>query len=142
MLNFLKRKNTEEAVIDSPPTEPKGFFARLKAGLAKTRASFASGIATLILGKKTLDADLIDLIETQLLTADVGIDATEQLIKSLTQKLARKELADSEAVLRELQEQMKAILRPCEVALTIPPSDLPFVVLVVGINGSVKQTSP
>ncbi len=141
MLNFLKRKKTEETAIEPIPTEPKGFFARLKAGLSKTRASFASGIATLILGKKTLDADLIELIETQLLTADVGIEATEQLIKNLTQKLARNELADSEAVLRELQEQMKAILRPCEVALNIPASDLPFVVLVVGINGSGKTTT-
>lgn len=141
MLNFLKRKKTEEAVIEETKTETPGFFARLKAGLAKTRASFASGIATLILGKKTLDADLIDLIETQLLTADVGIDATEQLIKGLTQKLARKELANTEAVLQELQEQMKAILRPCQVALTIPESDSPFVVLVVGINGSGKTTT-
>ncbi len=141
MLNFLKRKKTEEVVTETAPPQSTGFFARLKAGLAKTRASFTSGIATLILGKKTLDADLIDLIETQLLTADVGIDATEQLINSLTQKLARKELANTEAVLVELQEQMKAILRPCQVPLTIPENNLPFVMLVVGINGSGKTTT-
>lgn len=142
MLNFLKRKKTEESVTETPPPPPKtGFFARLKAGLAKTRASFTSGIATLILGKKTLDAELIDLIETQLLTADVGIEATEQLIKSLTQKLARKELTDTEAVLHELQEQMKAILRPCQVPLNITNNTTPFVILVVGINGSGKTTT-
>lgn len=137
MLNFLKRKTTEEPT----PTPPKGFFARLKAGLTKTRDSFTSGIATLILGKKTLDADLIDLIETQLLTADVGIEATEQLIKNLTQQLARNELTNTEAVLSELKEQMKAILRPCQVALTIPENNAPFVMLVVGINGSGKTTT-
>lgn len=142
MLNFLKRKKTDEIVVDTtPPPQTPGFFSRLKAGLAKTRASFASGIATLILGKKTLDAELIDLIETQLLTADVGVEATEQLMKGLTQKLARKELTNSEAVLQELQEQMKAILRPCQVAFNIPNYGSPFVILVVGINGSGKTTT-
>lgn len=142
MLNFLKRKKNDDSVTTEPATtQPTGFFARLKAGLAKTRASFTSGIATLILGKKTLDADLIDLIETQLLTADVGVEATEQLIKNITQKLARKELADTEAVLKELQDQMKAILRPCQIAMEIPSTHAPFVILVVGINGSGKTTT-
>jgi fused signal recognition particle receptor len=144
MLNFLKRKKTEEPTptIETKSPETGGFFTRLKTGLAKTRASFTTGIASLILGKKTLDTDLLDLIETQLLTADVGVEATEQLIKGLTQKLARKELANTEAVLAELKEQMKAILRPCEAALTIAANNTsPFVILVVGINGSGKTTT-
>jgi fused signal recognition particle receptor len=145
MLNLLKRK---KQVIDEPdnsttPEKPEkaGFFSRLKAGLTKTRASFTAGIATILLGKKALDQDLIETIETQLLSADVGVEATQQLIKTLTQKLARKELTDSAAVLQALQNEMKAILLPCQVPLTIPASQAPFVILVVGINGSGKTTT-
>lgn len=142
MLNFLKRKKSAET--DQPPAEKPenpGFFARLKAGLSKTREHFTSGLANLILGKKVLDQDVIDLIETQLLTADVGVDATKQLINHLTQKLARKELDDPKAALEVLQKDMLAILEPCQVSLDIPKSNHPFVILVVGINGSGKTTT-
>lgn len=150
MFNFLKSKKSiektdliNEKPIEKPneKIEKKGFFASLKAGLAKTRATFSSSIANLILGKKVLDPELIELIETQLLTADVGVEATQQLIKHLTQKLARKELDNSEAVLQSLQEEMKNILRPCQLPLTISDNKLPFVILVVGINGSGKTTT-
>jgi fused signal recognition particle receptor len=142
MFNFLKQKKSVETPVQTTESpEKKGFFARLKSGLSKTRASFTSSIANLILGKKTLDSDLIDLIETQLLTADVGVEATQQLMQSLTQKLARKELQDSEAVLKALQEEMKNILRPCETTLTISDEKKPFILLVVGINGSGKTTT-
>lgn len=148
MFNFLKQKKSVDTApepvkpIESiKPSEKKGFFSRIKAGLAKTRASFTNGIANLILGKKTLDSELIELIETQLLTADVGVEATQHLIDHLTQKLARKELNDSAAVLKSLQEEMKAMLRPCQATLTIPESDAPFVILLVGINGAGKTTT-
>lgn len=134
MFNILKRKNTDN-------TEKTGFFSRLKAGLSKTRANLTGGLANLFLGKKTLDQDLLDHIETQLLTADIGVDATHSLVQSLTQKLARKELNDSEAALACLQNDMKNILQPCEVPLTIPADKKPFVILVVGINGSGKTTT-
>lgn len=100
-----------------------------------------AGIATLLLGKKALDQDLIDTIETQLLSADVGIDATAQLIKSLTQKLDRKELTDTTAVLDALKNEMKAILTPCQIPLELKADHAPFVILVVGINGSGKTTT-
>lgn len=134
MFNILKRKTTEN-------TEKTGFFSRLKAGLSKTRANLAGGLANLFLGKKTLDQDVLDNIETQLLTADIGVEATEELVKNLTQKLARKELNDTEAALACLQNDMKNLLLPCEVPLTIPPDKKPFVILVVGINGSGKTTT-
>lgn len=145
MFNFLKSKKSAEEPqqpieqVERP--EKKGFFSRLKAGLAKTRASLTTSIGNLILGKKTLDDELIDLIEMQLLTADVGVDATQQLMQQLTFKLARKELTDSTAVLNTLQEEMKAILRPCDMPLTIPAEKTPFIILVVGINGSGKTTT-
>lgn len=142
MLNLLKRKKkTTDKPGDSATPEKTGFFSRLKTGLAKTRANFTASIANIILGKKTLDNDLIETIETQLLTADVGVEATQQLIKILMQKLARKELTDPTAVLQALQDEMKAILRPCQIPLTIPANQTPFVILVVGINGSGKTTT-
>src|SRR3990167_6547980 len=109
MFDFLKRKKKPEdeqqsaaeltPVAETQNTEETsaGFFARLKQGLAKTRASFSTGLSNLFLGKKELDADLLNDIEMALLTADVGVDTTEQLMQSLTQKLARKELNDVDA---------------------------------------------
>lgn len=142
MLNFLKRKKDTSIDQKVEETEKKpGFFARLKAGLTKTRSHLTMGIANLILGKKVLDKEVIELIETQLLTADVGVDATKQLIDHLTQKLARKELDDPKAALATLREDMLAILQPCQVPFIIPKNDCPFVILVVGINGSGKTTT-
>jgi fused signal recognition particle receptor len=145
MFNLLKRKKTtletEPAAAVPAPAAKQGFFTRLKQGLSKTRTRFSSGIGTLILGKKTLDKEFIELIETQLLSADVGISATQQLITSLTRKLDRKELQDSAAVLASLQEEMKSILRPCQQILNIDADKKPFVILVVGINGAGKTTT-
>ena len=137
MFDFMKRKKPS----DTEEQKPAGMFARLKQSLAKTRAGFTSGLATLILRKKELNADVLNEIEMLLLTADVGVDTTEQLIKSLTQKLSRKELSDTEAALDCLQAEMKQILKPCEVPLTIASEKKPYVILVVGVNGSGKTTS-
>jgi len=142
MFNILKRKKSAENDAEPQKTIDKpGLFSRLKAGLSKTRATFSNGIANLILGKKTLDREVLELIETQLLTADVGMDATEQLVGDLTHKLARNELNDTDTALKSLQNNMKAILHPVECALEIDNDKKPFIILVVGINGSGKTTT-
>ncbi len=141
MFDFLKRKNQAAPEATNSQEKPSGFFSRLKQGLSKTRAKLTRGMANLFLGKKELDANLIEQIEMQLLTADVGVETTEQLIRSLTQKLARKELHDGEAAFQCLREEMKNILQPCEVPLIIPDETKPYVILVVGINGSGKTTT-
>jgi fused signal recognition particle receptor len=147
MFDFLKRKKTDvvespATTVDKPTEQPTaGFFARLKQGLAKTRTSFSSGLANLFLGKKVLDKALLNEIEMQLLSADIGVPTTEALIKTLTTKLARKELNDSEAAFACLQEEMKQILRPCEQPLHIEENKKPFLILVIGINGSGKTTT-
>lgn len=164
MFDFLKRKKADDSTtqvqtpaetsVQTPvqtsvasepvnavePEKSGGFFSRLKQGLAKTRASFSNGLATLFLGKKELDADLITEIETQLLTADVGVETTEILIQVLTQKLARKELSDAQAAFQCLKDEMKRILTPCQQTLELG-SHKPFVMLVIGINGSGKTTT-
>lgn len=147
MFNILKRKKTGETTPETltPPTsevvDKKSFFSRLKAGLAKTRSNFTNGLANLFLGKKKLDANILEQIETQLLSADVGVEATQQFIQQLTQKLERKELDDTDAALQCLQADMKTLLSPCQAPLTLDEEKKPFVILVVGINGSGKTTT-
>lgn len=101
-----------EAPVETPRTEETkaGFFARLKQGLSKTSASIGEGMASLFLGRKTIDDDLLDDLETRLLTADVGVEATTQIIQRLTQKVARKELADADALYKSLQAELAAML--------------------------------
>lgn len=152
MFDFLKRKKkpdeeqqpqttAEITAIDNHSEETRaGFFSRLKQGLAKTRASFSSGLANLFLGKKELNQALLTEIETALLSADVGVETTEQLIKTLTQKLARNELSDANAAFTCLQQEMLQILAPCSKPLTITEQK-PFVILVIGVNGSGKTTT-
>ena len=118
-----------------------GFFARLKQGLSKTSASIGEGMASLFLGKKVIDDDLLDEIETRLLTADVGVEATSTIVQNLTQKVARKQLADADALYKSLQDELAALLRPVERPLKIEAQNKPYVILVVGVNGAGKTTT-
>jgi len=118
-----------------------GFFARLKQGLSKTSASIGEGMASLFLGKKIIDDELLEDIETRLLTADVGVEATSVIIQRLTQKVARKELADADALYKSLQAELAAMLKPVEQPLKITSQSKPFVILVVGVNGAGKTTT-
>ncbi|MHC8384896.1 signal recognition particle-docking protein FtsY [Pseudomonas sp. LB3P14] len=118
-----------------------GFFARLKQGLSKTSASIGEGMASLFLGRKIIDDELLEDIETRLLTADVGVEATSVIIQHLTQKVARKELADADALYKSLQAELAAMLKPVEQPLKIASQSKPFVILVVGVNGAGKTTT-
>ncbi|WP_095081552.1 signal recognition particle-docking protein FtsY [Pseudomonas sp. Irchel s3h17] len=118
-----------------------GFFARLKQGLSKTSASIGEGMASLFLGKKIIDDELLEDIETRLLTADVGVEATSVIIQRLTQKVARKELADADALYKSLQAELAEMLKPVEQPLKIVAQNKPFVILVVGVNGAGKTTT-
>nr|WP_314477225.1 signal recognition particle-docking protein FtsY [uncultured Pseudomonas sp.] len=130
-------------VVAATQAEPvkAGFFARLKQGLSKTSASIGEGMASLFLGKKVIDDDLLDEIETRLLTADVGVEATSTIVQNLTQKVARKQLADADALYKSLQEELAALLRPVEQPLVVAAQNKPYVILVVGVNGAGKTTT-
>jgi len=142
MFGFGKNSKTPKADSNhAVEKEPMGLFARLKQGLTKTRSNFGGAIANLVIGKKAIDDELLEEIETQLLLADVGIDATSQIISDLTDRLARKQLSDSEALLSALRDDLAAMLEPSSIPLTIPDSDSPFVILVVGVNGVGKTTT-
>ena len=137
MLGF--RKNKSSSKTDKP--EKTGLFARLREGLSRTRHSLTEGVVDLVLGSKTIDADLLEEIETMLLVADVGVDATREIIDSLTDQVARKQLNDAEALMAALHDRMQEILAPCSQPLAIPEDTRPYVILMVGINGAGKTTT-
>jgi fused signal recognition particle receptor len=137
MLGFRKNKTTD----GQDATQKTGLFARLKSGLARTRHSLTEGVASLVLGSKAIDADLLEEIETTLLLADVGVEATREIIDDLTARVSRKELGNAEALMSALHEDMEAILAPVSAPLSIPRETRPYVILMVGINGAGKTTT-
>lgn len=136
MLKFLKSKRGQE----DPPKKP-GLFNKLRQGLSRTRHQLSSGLANLILGKKTIDSDLLDEIESILLRADVGVDVTQTLIDDITGRISRKELASPEALYQALELAMQDILTPCNIPLTIDTEKKPYIILMVGVNGTGKTTT-
>ncbi|OUD15666.1 signal recognition particle-docking protein FtsY [Thioflexithrix psekupsensis] len=153
MFGFGKNKTPEtvaETEVVSTPnvsteeTPRRSWLQRLKQGLSRTRHSLSQGLQNLILGRKTIDDDLLDEIETLLLSADVGVDATQTLINGLTQRLSRKELTDPQSLFNTLKADMTAIIAPVTQPLVIPPraeSGKPYVILMVGVNGAGKTTT-
>ncbi len=133
--------STPEEVQGSETTQSLSLFARLRQSLSKTRNALSDSLSNLILGRKTIDQELLDDIETQLLSSDLGIEATDHIIQALTQKLGRKQLADPQALLESLKAELSALLTPCEVPLIIDTSTKPYVILVVGVNGAGKTTT-
>ncbi len=132
---------TEETSSEMVKETNESFFARLKSGLSRTRGNFSEGLANLFLGQKNIDEDLLEELETSLLMADIGVDATRQIISSLTEKVSRKELKDSSALGLALREELESLLSKVETELVIPEQDSPFVILMVGVNGVGKTTT-
>lgn len=156
MFNFLKKRkadlpatenisNSSTQEIDSTREDTTGskisLLQRLKLGLQRTRTTFSEGLANVFLGKKTIDAALLEQLETHLLLADVGSTATSQIMDDLTKRVARKQLADPLALMTALQDDLANLLQPCELPLKINEECKPFVILMAGINGAGKTTT-
>jgi fused signal recognition particle receptor len=129
----------------SPPTETdkgndSGFFQRLRRGLGRTSDNLVQGLGTLFLGRKEIDAELLEELESRLLLADVGVDATLEIIGKLTQRVSRNELTRPEALEAALKEELLALLKPCEEPLVVA-GHKPYVILMVGVNGVGKTTT-
>lgn len=119
-----------------------GLFARLKQGLSKTGNTLTEGMDTLVMGKKKVDDEVLEELETRLLVADVGIDATREIMGDLASRVKRAELDDLDSLMKALYNKMHRILRPSAQPLEIDnTSHKPFVVLMVGINGAGKTTT-
>ncbi|HTK97469.1 MAG TPA: signal recognition particle-docking protein FtsY [Pseudomonadales bacterium] len=115
----------------------RGFLRRLRGGLAKTRTQ----LGNLFLGKKAIDDDVLAELETSLLRADVGVEATQRIMDALAQRVKRKQLADTDALFEALRAELVEQLRPIARPLVIDPARRPFVILVVGVNGAGKTTT-
>jgi fused signal recognition particle receptor len=127
-------------VADEMSEDKVSFFKRLKSGLGKTRNKLSEGIQSVFMGEKTLDEEMLEELETILLTSDVGVSATQEIVGDLTKKMGRKELTDTTAVYHYLQETLVDLLRPVELVLKTD-SNHPFVILMVGVNGVGKTTT-
>jgi fused signal recognition particle receptor len=120
--------------------EKQGFFTRLRARLNRGDSFLTRDIGELFRGRQ-IDAEALEELETRLLTADAGVDATEHILAGLQKRVARKELADVNALIVALRDSVAEILAPCAKPLVIDDTRRPFVILVVGVNGSGKTTS-
>ena len=123
---------------DEPDAQPAegGFLARLRARVNRG----TSWVADLLPGRKIDDA-LLEELETRLLAADIGVEATESVLADLHRQVARKELGDAAALLAALRAALLAMLQPVEKPLVVDRRRKPFVILVVGVNGSGKTTT-
>jgi fused signal recognition particle receptor len=116
------------------------FFERLKRSLSKTHESIVGRMDTLLLGKKRIDTDTLEELEEILITADLGVKTTVDLIRTLEQRLKRDELQDGEALKKALKEEILLRLVAHSSQLDVSGKK-PFVILVIGVNGVGKTTT-
>ncbi|MFZ5453498.1 MAG: signal recognition particle-docking protein FtsY [Thermodesulfobacteriota bacterium] len=129
----------EEQVASEEAPEPrKGIFKRFRERLGRSREALAGGLDRLFLGRREVDAEVLEELEEILITADLGMDTTLHLVRALEERLKRRELADVEKLKTALAEEMLALLKG-------PPApqitSRPWVVLLVGVNGVGKTTT-
>ena len=134
LFSFLKRQTADRQ--EHPDKSPE-----LKQKLGHTRGRFRDNLLNFLLGQKPIDDDLLEELESQLIMADVGVDATASVMQALTARVSRAQVSDSDALYAALREELIGILKPVERPLEIPEQDTPFVILVVGVNGAGKTTT-
>ena len=133
---MFDQRPTDAAAQESAP----GFFGRLRARLNRGGATLARELRGLLQGRQ-ISADLLEELETRLIGADLGVLVTNEILEDLRARAGRHELLDADALLAALRLRLTEILRPCEVPLRIDRNARPYVILVVGVNGSGKTTT-
>lgn len=134
IFSFLKRQKKVQDTPDEGQPE-------LSTKLDRTRSRFRQNLFGFFTGSKQIDAELLEELESQLIMADVGVDATQRVMDAINQKVKKDQLSDPEALRALVHEELVSILRPVERPLEIPEQSTPFVILVVGVNGSGKTTT-
>lgn len=139
----LNANNKEVSLseISKEQTNQKGMFSQLQERLKKTRESFVSRVDNLFLGKKEIDAELLDELEEILITADLGVNTTLDLLEEIRKKVSRQELKDPQALRSALKERILSFFADYEEAEMQLPTEGPFVIMVVGVNGVGKTTT-
>ena len=135
LIRFLRKDSAREAPARG------SLLGRLGEALRKTRNTIAGGIAQILGARTTIDDALLEDVETILLSADVGVDATRRIIGGLESRVSRREVGDATTLLASLEKDMLEILEPVEEPLSIPEADRPYVILVIGVNGAGKTTT-
>ena len=146
----INKAQTEIQQLSAAPEESEqteenkkkgSWFNRMKTGLSKSRKNLAEGMVSILIGGKEIDDELLEEVEDQLLVADIGVNATNRIIKSLTEQTARGDLIYAHSLYKALQTELVDILTPKVAPLVIDTSKKPFVILVVGVNGVGKTTT-
>jgi fused signal recognition particle receptor len=142
LFTFKSKKGgaADAASPDEPQATQPGFLARLRAKLNRGNSWLTYDLTNLLPGGK-IDAAVVDELESRLIAADVGIETTEKILGSLRGRVARNELSDLDALLTALRTAMLEVVRPATQPLVIDEAHKPYVILVVGVNGSGKTTT-
>lgn len=140
MFDFLKRKNNPPS-SDNTSKTPNGLFRTLKNKLTRSRKKIQDGFADIFLGKKQIDEDILDKLESVLLSADLGLETTNDIIEQLKQELNRDQLKDLDALQNRLKQILINLLKNYESPLSFTETQKPYVILMVGVNGTGKTTT-
>ena len=132
MLNFFKKTPSQD------PQEEKNKTS-LKERLFKSKKKLGDGLSSLVIGKKKIDDGLLEELEMLLIGSDFGIQTTDKVIEVVRKKASRKELKDEDSLYQLIKEELESLL--IKENLLEPSSEIPFVILVVGINGAGKTTT-
>jgi fused signal recognition particle receptor len=138
-MSLFSFKSKKPAEAEAAPKQP-GFIARMRAKLNRGDSWLTYDLANLLPGGK-IDEQVLEELEMRLIGADVGLETTEKILAGLRKKVARKELGDLDALLAALRNSMREIVDPVSLPLAIDDSKQPYVILVVGVNGSGKTTT-
>ncbi len=130
-----------EPALQEEAAEHEVGLVKLKAGLKKTRRGFLGGLDEVFLGKRQLDDQVVTRLEEVLIRADIGVKTAYELLESVTDRVKRRELSDPEAVVGHLKNLITDMLSEVEAPLRVGYGMEPFVVMVVGVNGSGKTTT-
>jgi fused signal recognition particle receptor len=125
---------------NAPVEDRPGFIRRLRSRLNRGNSWLTYDLGDLLRGRQ-IDAAILEELETRLITADVGVEATERILEGLRRRVARRELTDARALIAALREAIIEILAPVASPLRVNPAQRPYVILVVGVNGSGKTTT-
>lgn len=131
----------EPVVEEEPATEEKQSFFKLQTGLKKTRGKFLQGLDEVFLGKREIDDQMLARLEEMLVVADVGVKTAYELLEGLTERVKRREVDNPEALVSHLKAMIREMLVRVEAPLRVGYGAEPFVVMVVGVNGSGKTTT-
>src|SRR5210317_357594 len=139
---FRKNKKKPGAVQDVQlrPAEQSGEDA-LELRLEDTRRQLGRRLGALLTGRSSIDEDLLDEIETTLITSDIGVNAALEIVENLRAGISNKVITQPEQVLPAVQAELYELIEPCEQFLAVEAAKKPFVILMVGINGAGKTTT-